>query len=246
MKTIIAAILVLFMTGPVLAAPSRWYVGSALQYHALSEPRAVQYATASALSGSSQWPFGESNLDGMHYKGLGFEFQGGQISNVWSAFLGFRQTYTREYYHEAWSNRTFGGATDHEYHRTVWWYGSRLLLGGRLHVSLDRPELVKPFVGAGFSWGWIKQTQAEAGHTTRPAPFESDYESSRRTQISKITFGGFGEAGLMLRTNGPLMFTATVRYDQVHMDGDFKWPDGAVGDYTELAFQLGTIYQFRK
>jgi hypothetical protein len=248
MKTIIAAILALFMFGSVLAAPARWYVGGALQCHTLKEAGNVwpSIESTSRTSAVTSWPFRDNSSIIESHRGLGFQFEGGRIGNIWSAFLGFRQTYARYHTSAGRLDPDLGEPFGWESGSTIWWYDSRFLLGGRLHYSQRRPEPLKPFIGAGISAGWLRRTQDDFSNFTSPPPFQSRRESSHASQTSKLTVGWFGEAGLFLFTHGPFTFSASVRYDDLRLYRDFTLPNGIDGDYAELSFQLGTIYQFRK
>jgi hypothetical protein len=111
------------------------------------------------------------------------------------------------------------------------WTGYHVLCGGRLRVPEDVSGVISPMCGAGVSLGWARYL---AG--TEPDVYRS----------SKPGLGWFAEAGLAAVTRGPLIFSLTMRYDDLNLQFVRL---GFRGDRTTDAQQsswcLGVNYRFR-
>lgn len=246
MKNMTRMIFAFLLAGTATAAPSRWYIGGNIQYHLLREPSLPGSVSAPDFVATSLWPFTDSPSGGEYHNGLGFQVEGGLMDDLWSAFVGYRQTYARYLVRTDSPGPFLGAPYGYKSGNTLWWYGSRFMMGGRLHMPVHSPQSLQPILGAGMSCGWLRRTEDSFSTYNYPYPQSSWSESSHLSQTSKITLGWFGEAGLLYYTGGPFAFTATVRYDDLRLLRDFTWPNGINGDYTELAFQIGTIYLFGK
>jgi hypothetical protein len=225
------------------AHPPQWYLGGSGGLGWIGENQvisrmAVDANRRTALDGLVTGHSGDLKW----YSGLGAQVEGGISGDYWMALLGFRQA-------AGWIRES--SPYDNDRNATENWqtdrrYSSRILLGGRLHVSDHTPNRLKSLLGAGISYGWLIRTyQYHFSHSVN-GRIVSSYEE-HATQRSAGGWGIWGEVGLLYRLNSQTTFTLIFHYDEISLPLERGADFGLDPVYNtrEAGLRLGIVREFR-
>jgi hypothetical protein len=180
------------------------------------------------------------------HNGSDFQIELGVTNDTYAGYVAYRgatSSWDEGQTHDYYVRGFYVGSNDV---RTSDLTSEHFLIGGRAQLKLGLPEIIRPVVGAGLSWGHVDRDLVYTPYNFGSA-IEGNNEERSVTYESEDGYGGLFEIGLALRPKIPFQFFLTF---QLHAyDAEFEAmlpsPNADQHEVRDHSIALGIIYNFK-